>query len=237
MTLQPNWPFGDMPMFGFDMIMADPNWEFQTWSDAGKAEKSPESHYETMSIDEIAALPVGQLAAKDAVLWLWGTHPMVLDSMGDVSRGVAPDASYSPVGHVIRSWGFRFVTSGTWVKRTRRGLLAFGTGYRLRCASEPFFIACNGNPETARTVRTIIEGPLRQYSRKPSEAYVEAERMMPGARRADLFSREDRPGWTAWGHETGLLNGVGDYEKLPKRPKVRKLSPAPAPMSLFRGAE
>lgn len=232
MTMLTTWPFDDMPMFGFDFIMADPNWRFETWSDAGKAAKSPENHYDTMSIDEIAALPVGQLAGRDCVLWLWGTHPMVLDSMGDAVRGLAPDASYSPVGHVIRSWGFRYVTSGVWVKRTRNGQLGFGTGYRLRSASEPFFIATNGSPETARTVRTVIEGPVRQHSRKPREAYIEAERMMPNARRADLFSREDRKGWTAWGHEVGKLNGVGDYDKLPKLPKTAKaeLQPAPAPL-------
>ena len=183
------WPFGDLPLFGFDLIMCDPPWRFETWSEAGKLEKSPERHYDTMPLEAIEALPVGHLAAKDCLLWLWATHPMLPQQLG-----------------VIPRWGFRYVTSGVWVKRTARGLLGFGTGYRLRSASEPFLLATNGDPTTAKNVRTVIEGRLRENSRKPDEAYVEAERMMPEARRLDLFSRETRPGWTAWGNQTGLFD-------------------------------
>lgn len=178
------WPFAHLQMFAYDFIMADPPWRFETWSEAGKAKKSPERHYGTMSIDEIAALPVGHLAGIDCTLWLWATHPMVDQQI-----------------EVIRRWGFRFVTSGAWVKRTATGKLAFGTGYRLRSASEPFLLATNGNPETAKNIRSVVEGPVREHSRKPDEAYAEAERMMPHARRADLFSRQSRPGWDSWGLE------------------------------------
>lgn len=73
-----------------------------------------------------------------------------------------------------------------------------------------------GNPKSTRSTRNIIchpsyleipdvgaviEGPLREHSRKPDEAYVAAENMMPSAVRADIFSREVRPGWTAFGDE------------------------------------
>ncbi|MFI5409115.1 MT-A70 family methyltransferase [Kaistia sp. UC242_56] len=187
-----SWIFGDMPMFGYDLIMADPPWRFDTWSDAGKKHKSPEGHYQTMALADIAAMPVGHLAAKDCMLWLWATHPMLPQQI-----------------EICAAWGFKFVTSGVWVKRTVHGKLAFGTGYRLRCASEPFLLATNGDPSTCRSVRTVIEGPIREHSRKPDEAYAEAEKLMAGARRADLFSRQTRPGWTSWGHETGKFD-VGE---------------------------
>lgn len=182
-----SWPFGDMPMFGYDFIMADPHWRFEAWSEAGKKHKAPERHYVTQSPEEIKReFPVGHLASKNCLLWLWATNPMI-DQQIEVGR----------------FWGFKFVTMGTWVKRTKTGKLSFGTGYRLRCASEPFLIFTNGNPETVPVVRTVIEGPLREHSRKPDEAYAEAERLMPEAmRRADLFSRQVRPGWDAWGNET-----------------------------------
>ena len=183
------WPFTDLRPFSYDLIMVDPPWCFETWSDAGKKVKAAEAHYETMGLPAIKALPVGHLAAADAVLWMWATHPMI-DQQIDV----------------VKAWGFRFVTSGVWVKRTSGGKLAFGTGYRLRSASEPFLIATNGNPATARTVRTVIEGPVREHSRKPDEAYSAAEALMPQARRADLFSREARAGWDAWGDEAGKFN-------------------------------
>lgn len=178
------WPFGDMPMFGYGMIMIDPPWKFETYSDEGKVEKSADAHYDTMTLDQIAALPIGHLAGKDCLLWMWGTHPMIQLQLP-----------------LIAGWGFKYVTGGVWVKTTVNDKLAFGTGYRLRCASEPFFLATNGNPETCRSVRTAIEGPIREHSRKPDEAYAEAERLCPNVPRADLFARQSRPGWTAWGNE------------------------------------
>lgn len=178
------WPFGGLRMFGYQMIMADPLWTFQTRSARGVTPRGAGGQYRTMDLAAIAALPVNQLAGGDCVLWLWATHPML------------PQALY-----VMHGWGFRFVSSGVWVKRTARGRLAFGTGYRLRCASEPFLLGVIGDPATARDVRTVVEGPLREHSRKPDEAYAAAERLMPDAFRADLFARERRPGWDAFGDE------------------------------------
>jgi N6-adenosine-specific RNA methylase IME4 len=171
--------------------MADPHWRFETWSEKGRMSKGPDRHYETESITEIVeTFPIGHLARETCLLWLWGTHPAIDQQ---IAAG--------------RAWGFKFVTSGVWVKRTKNGKLAFGTGYRLRSASEPFLLFTMGNPETVPVVRTVIEGPVREHSRKPDEAYVEAERLMPNAfRRADLFSREDRPGWHAFGDEAGKFN-------------------------------
>jgi N6-adenosine-specific RNA methylase IME4 len=187
------WPFGNLQTFRYGLIMADPPWKFETWSKAGKNYKSPENHYSTMKLDAIKALPVGHLAGRDCVLWLWATHPMLPQQI-----------------EVCGAWGFRFVTSGVWVKRTSGGGLAFGTGYRLRCASEPFLIATNGNPETARNIRTVIEGPIRGHSRKPDEAYREAEKMVGNVAKAELFSRESRAGWDCWGDEAGKFDEAAE---------------------------
>ena len=183
-----DWPFGDMRPFGFDMVMIDPPWSFENWSEKGQA-KNAKAQYACMTLDQIKALPVGHLGTRDCLYWLWATNPML-------------DVAFD----VLTAWGVRFVTAGTWVKRTAHGKLAFGTGYRLRCASEPFLLATNGDPATARNVRSVIEGPGREHSRKPDEAYAAAEQLMPSARRADLFSRETRPGWTSWGLEAGKFN-------------------------------
>lgn len=177
-------------MFGYGMIMADPPWDFSFRSMKGATEKSAKGQYDTMGHEAIKALPVNQLATRDAILWLWATHPMLPQAID-----------------VMSAWGFRFVTSGVWVKKTAKGKLAFGTGYRLRCASEPFLIGVVGDPETPRNIRSAFEARVREHSRKPDEAYSIAERMTPpGAYRADLFSRQDRPGWDSWGFETGKFN-------------------------------
>ena len=204
-----SWIWGDeLRMFSCSLIMIDCPWRFETWSDAGKVEKAAEAHYNTMSIAEIKSLPVGHLAGKDCVLWMWATNPMI-DQQIDVCR----------------HWGFKFATMGTWVKRTVEGKLAFGTGYRLRCASEPFIIGINGNPKTLKNVRTVIEGPIREHSRKPDEAYAEAERMvLTDGLRADIFSREQRSGWINFGDERGLFNEGAETKVRPSngRQKVKR---------------
>lgn len=189
-----SWPFVNpdgsaLRMMGYDLIMVDPPTDHGMWSDAGKRQKHAAAHYSLMSDEEICALPIDQLATRDAILWLWTTHALFPRSL-----------------EFVRAWNFKYSTSGVWVKRTRRGKLAFGTGQRLRCASEPFIIAYTGEPLTKRCVRTVIEGPVREHSRKPEQAYHEAERLMPMAWRCDLFSRENRPGWDSWGNEVGKFN-------------------------------
>jgi len=179
------WPFGDLPPHSFDLIMADPAWTYRMHSEAGEA-KSPQSKYRTMTIEEIKALPVLDLAAPDCLLWLWAVNPMIPQAL-----------------QVMASWGFEFKTAGTWLKTTKHGKINFGTGYILRGSNEPFLIGTRGSPRTAKNVRSGFTGLIRDHSRKPEEAYAAAERLMPKANRLDLFSRTDRQGWTAWGDETG----------------------------------
>lgn len=179
-----NWPFGDLKMFGYDFIMADPPWKFENWSSKGER-KNASAKYDCMPLDNIKALPVGHLASKDCLLWLWATHPLHREAF-----------------EVCDAWGFKYVTGGCWVKTTTKGNIAFGTGYRLRSASEPFLICTNGDPNTVKNVRTAFTGLAREHSRKPEEAYKIAEHYVPAARRLDLFSRQSRDGWDNWGDES-----------------------------------
>jgi N6-adenosine-specific RNA methylase IME4 len=168
--------------------MADCPWQFATWSAAGRG-KSADSHYDCMSLADIKALPVGQLAAKDCALFMWATWPLL------------------PRAHeVMAAWGFTYATGGAWHKTTRHGKTAFGTGYRVRCASEPFLLGFIGNPKNSRGERNVITGLVREHSRKPDEAFSWCERYLPDARRVELFSRERREGWDAFGFETGKFN-------------------------------
>lgn len=187
-----NWPFDPLQPLSYDFIMADPPWDFSLRSVKGQTSKAAAGHYSCMSIEDIAALPVGQLGRGDTLLWLWATHPMIDQQI-----------------EVLRRWGFTFVTSGVWGKLTAKGRIAFGTGYRLRCASEPFLIGTLGNPESAKNIRTLFMAQVREHSRKPDEAYTIAEAMMPKAvRRADLFARQSRDGWEGWGNEATKFDGA-----------------------------
>lgn len=175
-----------LPGDRFDLIMADPPWRFSTRSAKGITAKGAGGQYRTMTLEAIMAMPVADIAADDCLLWLWATNPML------------PQAF-----EVMRSWGFTFKTAGHWAKTTRNGKLAFGTGYLLRCAGEPFLIGTRGRPKVTRAVRSVVMGQVREHSRKPDTAFAAAEQLMPDARRIELFSRESRPGWSTWGDETG----------------------------------
>ncbi|WP_245521324.1 MT-A70 family methyltransferase [Rhizobium azibense] len=202
--------------------MADPAWSFDNWSVAGE-EKNAKAQYECMTTDEISALPVDHLAAGDCWIWLWATHPMLGDAF-----------------EVLRAWNAKFVTSGVWVKRGRdtekkRGKLAFGTGYVLRCSSEPFLLAKIGDPPTfSKSIRTVIEAPRRQHSRKPEEAYKVAETLFGDVPRLDLFSRQSRAGWMNWGKQKTLFD-AGDPVSL-KREKTASEERELSPMPLFEPA-
>lgn len=183
-----DWPFLGLEPHSYNLIMCDPPWRFATWSDRGHG-KSPQRHYSCMSLADIKALPVADLAAPDCCLFLWATWPMIDQALA-----------------VMSSWGFVFKTGGVWHKRTKHGKTAFGTGYRARCASEPFLLGFRGNPKNSRSHRNLIEGLVREPSRKPEAAYLWCEGYLPGARRLDLFSRQTRLGWDCWGDEVSKFD-------------------------------
>jgi len=191
--------FSKIPLFGYNMIMADPPWEFKLRSDKGE-DKSPQAQYNCMPLDEICSMNVADLAAGNCLLWLWVTNPMIDQGLD-----------------VLRAWGFQFKTAGTWVKMSKSWTadgwkdgkepkLNFGTGYILRSANEPFLIGTMGDNDTSKSVRSAIRGAVREHSRKPDEAYREAERLLPSAYRLDMFSREERQGWDSFGFEAGKFN-------------------------------
>jgi N6-adenosine-specific RNA methylase IME4 len=217
-----DWPFGDLSPMSFGLIMLDPAWSFDNWSEAGE-EKNAKAQYDCMTIDEICALPVDYLAAGDCWIWLWATHPMLREAF-----------------QALDAWNAKFVTSGVWVKRGKGkggqpGKLAFGTGYVLRCASEPFLLAKIGNPQTySKSIRTVIEAPRRQHSRKPDEAYHVAETLCGNVPRLDLFSRQSRPGWVNWGNQKDLFD-AGDPASL-RRSKIASEERELEPMPLFEPA-
>ena len=188
-----NWPFAPHDPGSFGLIVADPPWSFDNWSAKGE-KKNPKAHYSCMGLDAIKALPVAQLGARDCLLWLWATNPMLPQAI-----------------ETMESWGFQFKTAGTWIKTTKHGKLAFGTGYVLRSASEPFLIGRRGKPpQGAKNIRSAFLAEAREHSRKPDIAYEMAERMAPAARRIELFSRVERPGWATWGDEVGKLASATD---------------------------
>lgn len=187
-----SWYFDPLTPLSYDVLMADPATRFETWSKAGE-DKSPQAQYSTMTWDQLATMPVSQLGRGDTILFLWACWPTLRQSI-----------------ELLDAWGFRYVTGGAWHKRSKHGKSAFGTGYVLRSASEPYLIGTLGSPTTAKNVRNIIEtsdldvidAVARGHSRKPDEQYEYCQRLAPKALRfAELFGRQRWPGWDVWGNE------------------------------------
>ncbi len=185
-----DWPWGDLQPHSYDFIMSDFAWSFSLRSEKGEA-KSAQAQYRVMPLDQIKSLPVLDLCKEDAVHWMWATNPMLPQAI-----------------EVMRAQGFEYKTAGTWLKTTVHGKIAFGTGYVLRCSNEPFLIGTRGRPKTAKSVRSGFTGLVREHSRKPEEAFAAAEKLMPKARRLELFSRTNRPGWDHFGDEAGKFDEV-----------------------------
>lgn len=174
-----------IPLFKYGLVFADPPWTYKNWSEAGEG-KNAASKYGCMTIDDIKAMPIGHIASKNCLLWLWATNPMLREAFD-----------------VLDAWDFQFKTAGHWSKKTVHDKQAFGTGYVLRCAGEPFLIGTIGQPWTSNSVRSVIEGQVREHSRKPEEAFVAAEKLCGDVARIDLFSRQQRTGWDSFGDEVG----------------------------------
>jgi N6-adenosine-specific RNA methylase IME4 len=190
---------------GWPCIAIDAPLHFSTWSAKGQG-RAPSRHYVTHAIEIIMALPVRDVAARHAWLWLWWPDPHVV---------AMPDA--------MTSLGFKFSAKGfTWIK-TRRALadrptlvstddigsaLAFGGGLTTRKNSESCWLGRRGNPKIlAYDVHEVIVAPVREHSRKPDEFYRRVEAFCPGPR-LDLFGRESRSEWRVWGDQATLFDGV-----------------------------
>ena len=186
------WPFEGLTPGGYGLIYIDPPWQFRTYSAKGQG-RSASRHYATMSHAELLALPVGALAARDAVCVIWTTSNFL------------PRAQ-----ELLGAWGFRWGGLGSWTKLTKRSggvgqpgaKLHMGMGYDFRDACEPWIYGKRGQPRRiSRAVRNAIVAPVREPSRKPDEMRASLEALWPGPR-CELFARCQVDGWASWGNET-----------------------------------
>ena len=146
--------FAGLKLGYYRAILVDPPWHFRTWSAKGSG-RSAISHYDTMSLDQLAALPVAELAARDCALFL---------------------CTYAPLLHrafeLIPAWGFTYKTVAfTWVKTAKSGQgWVLGCGYYTRANPEIILLGTRGRPKVlSHSVRELIVAPRREHSRKPDE--------------------------------------------------------------------
>ena len=183
----------------YDIIYADPPWRYQDKTCEGACAK----HYNTMSVEEICALPVANLAAKDCTLFMWATYPQMQEAL-----------------KVIAAWGFKYKTIAfQWVKLNRNvqvnnftiatvqdilhKVCFFGLGRWTRGNTECCLLATKGKPHRENnSVSQLIFAPLTKHSSKPPEARDRIKTLLGGGMHSiELFAREQVEDWDCWGDE------------------------------------
>ena len=203
------WSFLSLsfPAEKFHVIYADPPWTFRTWSKEGKG-RSPENHYGCMSLADIRALPVADIAAEDCALFLWVTDPLLPEGL-----------------KLMEAWGFQYKTVAfNWAKLNKsappmlliRDDFFTGLGYWTRANSEMCLLGTRGKPKrVSKSVKRLVISPRREHSRKPDEVADRIVQLMGDLPRIELFARQSRQGWFNWGNDTEKFNeetqSAGDF--------------------------
>lgn len=172
-------------MEGYQVILADPPWEYRSSMVSGSKSSN---HYKSMSLKDMESLPVRSWCDNECVLFMWSTGPQVDKAI-----------------ELGKSWGFEFKqVAFVWNKT-----LPVPGNYTLtKCEFVLVFRPKRGRlPKRAKTnVHQYFECVRREHSRKPEYVQDMIDLMYPGVKKLEMFSRRWRPGWDSWGDETEKFN-------------------------------
>jgi N6-adenosine-specific RNA methylase IME4 len=183
-----------LPQGQYGALLIDPPWHFKVRSPKGEG-RSASQHYKCLGVEQIAALPVQSIAARDCVLFLWATDPMLPAAL-----------------EVICAWGFTYKTVAfTWVKTNSVSPgFSTGMGFWTRSNPEQCLLATRGHPKRkAKDVRQLVVTARREHSRKPDEVRTRIERLVEGPY-LELFARQSIPGWTTVGDQSTMFDTVDE---------------------------
>lgn len=186
--------WSEIPTESYTAILADPPWSYRDKALAGK--RGAGCKYDLMTTASIQALPVGDLAYEDCVLFCWATMPLLQEALD-----------------CIRSWGFVYKTCAfTWVKRTKlSGVWAWGMGRWTRANAEVCLLATRGKPKRiSASVHSVLDDPIGRHSAKPESARTRIVQLLGELPKIELFARQTTTGWDAFGNTPPTTTtGVG----------------------------
>ena len=176
-----------LPAGPFGTVLADPPWRFSNRTGKVAPEHRRLGRYDTLTLDEIGALPVGQSVAEASHCYLWVPNALLREGLD-----------------VLAAWGFEYKTNVVWHKvRKDGGSDGRGVGFYFRNVTELVLFGVRGSLRTlspGRTQTNLLATRKREHSHKPDELYQIVEACSPGPF-LELFARYPRPGWSAWGNE------------------------------------
>jgi len=192
----------------YKLLLADPPWDFETWSNRGKG-RSAEQHYSVMTLEDICDLPVAEIADPEgSALFLWATYPHLEKAL-----------------ITMWSWGFIHKTTAfTWVKlnpKVRGNIIDIekdfhvGLGYYTRHNPEICLLGTRGKilERCDKGVRNLVVTPRRKHSEKPREVRERIVQLFGDLPRIELFAREKVDGWNSIGFD---IDGRDIRESLDK---------------------
>lgn len=172
----------NLPKGIYSVVYADPAWPYPARYEEKNLYGAVNYHYRTISIEDLCELPVGKIAANNAVLFLWVATNFLEESF-----------------QIINSWGFEYKTNMVWIKQKRRAKI----GWYIGSFHELLLVATKGSylPQTKELVESVIEAPVGKHSQKPEIVYEIIEKLYPDDKYIELFARNKRKGWESWGDE------------------------------------
>jgi len=181
----------------YGAILIDPPWRFSNSTGKVAPEHKRLRRYSTMSFQEIAAVPVSQVALPQSHLYMWTPNALLFEALT-----------------IMKAWGFTYKTNIVWYKvRKDGGPDGRGVGFYFRNVTEILLFGTKGKLRTLKPGRTqvnIMISRKEEHSKKPDSCYDLIERCSPGPF-LELFSRQRIPGWTQWGDE---LDSYGAQRRL-----------------------
>jgi site-specific DNA-methyltransferase (adenine-specific) len=169
----------------YHVVYADPPWQYRNKKTGGSMASGASQKYPTMPTIELCSLPIAEIVAKDAVLFLWATVPMLPDALA-----------------VMESWGFKYKGLIVW-----RKIMSLGLGFWLRGQIELLLFGIRGKVRAFRSQKpNFIQARVGKHSEKPETFRELIEELTQGMEpRLELFATKATPGWDCWGLE---LNGI-----------------------------
>jgi len=163
----------------YPVLYLDPPWRYEH---AESVSREIENQYPTMSLDDIKAMPIGDIAFDDCIMFMWATSPKLAEAF-----------------EVLQAWGFSYRTCAVWDKQK------IGMGYYFRQQHELLLVAVKGSPTTpapADRPSSVFSYPRGNHSAKPHEVYEIIEAMYPTLPKLEMFCRTPREGWGVWGNQS-----------------------------------
>lgn len=180
----------------YNVLYIDPPWRYQGASDPGR---TADRHYPTMTQDELIALPIADVAADNAVVFMFCPPPKIAEGV-----------------ELLAAWKLTYKTCACWDKSGKDGK-RIGLGSFFRQQHELLLVATRGAmppPAPANRPPSIIRADRGAHSAKPSIARSQIEAMYPDVPRIEIFARGRVPGWDVWGLEA---KPVGRKRKSSRR--------------------